>query len=190
MKIDIDPRWISFHTLNECWALYGLYLLANYWLNTEQPSRASAAALSTVLRTTMLSYRNIRFSGTSQIETFQPIVTKLCTMNYVSKIPDVPNIVGIGWLHGGGPLDGWNITSKAFLTILYLTLYLTLFILVSRSRQDGLTNLHALWLKRCGLLKGVDTKLHLGSKFPQNPKFGNRIPNCKSNQYTRVASER
>jgi hypothetical protein len=51
-----------------------------------QQSRASAAALSTVLRTTTLSYGNIRFSGTCPAETPQPIKMKIFTIDYVGEI--------------------------------------------------------------------------------------------------------
>ena len=89
-------------------------------------SHASAAALSTVLRTTTLSYRNMRFSGTCPAETPQPIKMKFCTIDYVGALTRGAKN---GWnrLAGGGPTDRWNITSKTFLTIPYFTLpYLTL----------------------------------------------------------------
>ena len=88
-------------------------------------SRASAAALSTVLRTTTLSYGNMRFSGTCPAETPQPIKMKFCTIDYVGELT---RCAKNGWnrLAGGGPTDRWNITSKTFLTILYLIPYLTL----------------------------------------------------------------
>jgi hypothetical protein len=49
-------------------------------------SRASAAALSTVLRTTMLSYGNMRFSGTCPAETPQQIKMKFCKIDYVGEV--------------------------------------------------------------------------------------------------------
>jgi hypothetical protein len=84
-------------------------------------SRASAAALSTVLRTTTLSYGNMRFSGTCQAETPQPIKMKFCT---IDEVGEVTRCSKNGWnrFAGGGPTDRWNIASKTFLTILYLTL--------------------------------------------------------------------
>jgi hypothetical protein len=61
-------------------------------------SRASAAALGTVLRTTTLSYRNMRFSGTCLAETPQSIRMKFCMIDYVGKITRCGKMVGIGWL--------------------------------------------------------------------------------------------
>ena len=90
-------------------------------------SLASAAALSTVLRTTTLSYGNMRFSGTRSAETPQPIKTKFPTIDKVGKLTRCTKN-GCNRLAGGGPTDRWNITSKTFLTIPYLTiLYLTFF---------------------------------------------------------------
>jgi hypothetical protein len=57
-------------------------------------SRASAAALSTLLRTTTLSYGNTQFSGTCPAETPKPIKMKFCVIDY----SDVPKMVAIGWL--------------------------------------------------------------------------------------------
>jgi hypothetical protein len=50
-------------------------------------SRASAAALSIVLRKTMLSYGNMRFSGTSLTKTPKPINMKFCTIDH--KVSEV-----------------------------------------------------------------------------------------------------
>jgi hypothetical protein len=52
-----------------------------------------------------LSYGNMRFSGTCQTETPQPINMKFCTIDYVGEITDVPKMVGIGWL-GAAPQIG------------------------------------------------------------------------------------
>jgi hypothetical protein len=62
-------------------------------------SRASAAALSAVLRTThafLWKYTNIRFSGNCQTETPQPISMKFCIIDYVLWLPDVPKLVRFG----------------------------------------------------------------------------------------------
>jgi hypothetical protein len=45
----------------------------------------SALALSTVLRTTSLSYGNMPFSGTHPTKTTWPIVLKFCTIDYVGE---------------------------------------------------------------------------------------------------------
>jgi hypothetical protein len=96
------------------------------WKSTPILSRASAAALSTVLRTTSLSYGKIRFSGICPAETPQLIAMKLCTNDYVGEVSDVTNKCWNRWT-GGGPTDRWNITSETFLTIPYPTLlYFTL----------------------------------------------------------------
>ena len=68
-------------------------------------SRASAAALSTVLRTsTTLSYGNMRIAGTRPAETLQPIKMKFCTINYVGELT---RCAKNGWnrLAGSGPTD-------------------------------------------------------------------------------------
>jgi hypothetical protein len=91
-------------------------------------SRASAAMLSRVLRTTTLSYANMRFSGSCP-----------CNRNPSTDLQDEIlhdwlrrwgyAMYQKGWnrLAGGGPTDRWNKTSKTFLTIPDLTLpYLTL----------------------------------------------------------------
>jgi hypothetical protein len=90
-------------------------------------SRASAAALSTVLRTTTLSYANMPFSGACPAETPQPINMKFCTIDYVGEVTRCAKN-RCNRLAGGGPTDGWNITSKTFLTIPYLTLLYLLFL--------------------------------------------------------------
>ena len=66
-------------------------------------SRARAAVLiSTVLRTTTLSYGNMRFSGTCPVETPQPIKMKVCKIDYVGELTGRAKN---GWnrLAGGGP---------------------------------------------------------------------------------------
>jgi hypothetical protein len=89
-------------------------------------SRASAAALSTMLRTTTLSYGNRRFAGTCPAETPQPIKSKFRMIDYVGEITRCAKN-NCNRLAGSGPTDRWNITSKTVLTIPYLTLpYLTL----------------------------------------------------------------
>ena len=49
-------------------------------------SRASAAALSTVLRPTTLSYGNMRFSAIRPAEIPQPIKMKFCMIDYVGEL--------------------------------------------------------------------------------------------------------
>jgi hypothetical protein len=68
----------------------------------ESQSHGSAAPLNTVLRTTMLSLRNIRFSGTCQIETPQLINTKFRAMKFCVRYPMCHKwlkSVGLGRLH-------------------------------------------------------------------------------------------
>ena len=86
-------------------------------------SRASAASLSTVLRTTSLSYGNMRFSGSRPAETPQPIKMKFCTTDYVGELTRCAKNY-LNRLAGGGPTDRGNITSTfvLYLTLLYLTL--------------------------------------------------------------------
>jgi hypothetical protein len=61
-------------------------------------SHASAAAMSTVLRTTTLSYGNMRFSVTCPAETPQLIKIKFCTIDYIAWLRNVSKMVSIGWL--------------------------------------------------------------------------------------------
>jgi hypothetical protein len=67
-------------------------------------SRASAAALSTVLRTNTLSYANMRFSATCPAETPQPIQMKFCMIDYVGEVTRCAEN-GCNRLAGGGPTD-------------------------------------------------------------------------------------
>jgi hypothetical protein len=43
-----------------------------------------------VLRTTTLSYENMRFSSTCPAENPQPIKMKFCSIDYVCEVRDVP----------------------------------------------------------------------------------------------------
>ena len=70
----------------------------------EDLSRASAAALSTVLRTTTLSYGNMRFSGIHPAETPEPIKMKFCKIDYVGELTRCAKN-GCNRLAGGGPTD-------------------------------------------------------------------------------------
>ena len=139
-------------------------------------SRASAAALSTVLRTTTLSYGNMRFSGTRPAETPQLIKMKFCTIDYVGKIT---RCAKNGWnrLVGGGPTDRWNITSKTFLTIRKLPHFTLLFFLYASSAHtvepicthDGSNDV--VCCKKVPFEGRVDMKLHLGGQNPRKPQI-------------------
>jgi hypothetical protein len=92
-----------------------------------ESSRASAAVLGTVLRTTTFSNANMRFSGTCPAETPQPINKKFCTIDYVGKVTRCAKN-GCNRLPAGGPTDTQNITSTGFLAIPYFMLpYFTFF---------------------------------------------------------------
>jgi hypothetical protein len=67
-------------------------------------SRANAAALSAVIKTTTLSYGNMRFSGTCPAETAEPIKMKFCMVNNVGKITRCTEN-GCNRFTGGGPTD-------------------------------------------------------------------------------------
>jgi hypothetical protein len=67
-------------------------------------SRARAAALSIVLRTTSLSIGNMRFSGTSPAETPLLIKMKFCTIDYVGEVTRCAKN-GSNRLAGGGHTD-------------------------------------------------------------------------------------
>jgi hypothetical protein len=90
-------------------------------------------------------------------------------------------------LAGGGPTDRWNIIWKTFL------LYLTLHFLFLYASTAWLTDLHARWFKRCGLLKGSAfwrSHWYEITFRNQNPlktsHFSTRMPNFQPNQYTRI----
>ena len=70
--------------------------------NQTKLSRASAAALSTVLRTTTLAYGNMRFSGICPAENPQPIKMKFGAIDYVGKLTRCAEN-GCNRLAGGGP---------------------------------------------------------------------------------------
>jgi hypothetical protein len=57
-----------------------------------------------VLRTTTLSYGNMRFSGTCPVETFQPIKINFCTIDNVGKFTRCAKN-DCNRLAGGGPTD-------------------------------------------------------------------------------------
>ena len=137
-------------------------------------SRASAAALSTVLRTTTLSYGNMRFSAIRPAETPQPIKMKFCTIDYVGELTRCAKN-DCNRLAGGGPTDRWNITSKF---LLYLTLpYLFFLFLYACTAQtaEPICTLNGsndvVCCKEVPFGGRVDTKLHLGVKIPWKPQI-------------------
>ena len=87
-------------------------------------SCASAAALSTVLRTTTLSYGNMRFSGIRPAETPQPIKMKLCTIDYVGELTRCAKN-DCNRLAGGGPTDRvkYNLKNFSYYTLPYFTFF-------------------------------------------------------------------
>ena len=140
-------------------------------------SRASAASLSTVLRTTSLSYGNMRFSGSRPAETPQPIKMKFCTTDYVGELTRCAKNY-LNRLAGGGPTDRGNITSTfvLYLTLPYLT-FLFLYAFTAQTAEPICTHdssNDAVCCKEVPFGGRVDTKLHLGVKTPENPKFWNR----------------
>jgi hypothetical protein len=56
------------------------------------------SAKHSVIRTTTLSYGNMRFSGTCPAETPQLMKMKFCTIDNVGKVTRWAKIVGISWL--------------------------------------------------------------------------------------------
>ena len=140
----------------------------------QQLSRASAAALSTVLRTTTLSYGNMRFSGIRPAETPQPIKMKFCTIDYVGGLTRFAKN-DCNRLAGGGPTHRWNITS---IFVLYLTLlYLTFFFLYASTAQTAQpiythdSSNDAVCYKEVPFGGRAVMKLHLGVKTPQKPQI-------------------
>jgi hypothetical protein len=135
------------------------------------------AALSTVLRTTLLSYKNKRNSGIRQTETCRTSATSL----------DVPKLVGTSWL----------VVAPHMGQICALVCFLPYFTLPYLFFQYALTHqvdLHAPWLKRRGLGQApkampfegvVHTKLHLGLKISRKPLiFTPECLNFQPNQCT------
>jgi hypothetical protein len=113
-------------------------------------SRASALALSAVLRTTSLSYRNMPFSGIHRTNTPWPIVLWNSAQLITSARPlNLPKMVAIGWLGVAPMYVKWKHT---YLTLLYLTLFY-LFFRYWSYRPDHWNDLHARCLKRRELTK-------------------------------------
>ena len=119
----------------------------------------------------------MRFSGIRPAETPQPINMKFCTIDYVSEHTRCAKN-GCNRLAGGGPTDRWNITS---IFVLYFTLpYFTFFFLYASTAQMAQpiythdSSNDAVCCKEVPFGGRVDTKLHLGVKTPQKPKFRNR----------------
>ena len=138
-------------------------------------SPASAAALSTVLRTITLSYGNTRFSGTRPAEIPQPIKMKFCTIDYVGELTRCAKN-GLNWLPGGGPTDRWNITSTfvLYLTLLYLTFFLFLYASTAQTAQPICTHDSSndvVCCKEVPFEGHVGIKLHLGVKTPQKSQI-------------------
>jgi hypothetical protein len=143
-----------------------------------------------MLRTTRLSYGNMRFSGSCPAKTPQLIKMKFCTIDNVGEVSRCTKN-GRNRLAGGGPTDRWYITSKTFL--LYLAL-LYLFFLVIVYSPNGLTDLHARWLKLRGSPYGSafwgSHWYKITSWGSKTPNFGTRMPNFQPNQYTLITFER
>jgi hypothetical protein len=126
----------------------------------------SALALSTVLRTTSLSYGNMPFSGTHPTKTPWPIVPKFCTVDYVGKTTKHAKN-GYNRMGRGGSPYSWNIS---IYTLPYLILpYLAFFLFRYQAyRPDHWTDLRARYLKRRGLLQAsafwglIDEKIFTG----------------------------
>jgi hypothetical protein len=87
----------------------------------EHTITCSALALSTVLRTTSLSYGNMPFSGTHPTKTPWPIVLKFCTIDYVGETTKPAKNDWNRLARGGSPYS-WNISiyTLPYLTLLYL----------------------------------------------------------------------
>jgi hypothetical protein len=102
-KIIVEDS-ITKHNLLDLFQRRLSFAFMEFFLLVWVASRASAAALSTMLRTTTLSYGNMRFSGTCPTETSQPIKMKVCTTDYVGKITRcAKNCCNL--LAGGGHTD-------------------------------------------------------------------------------------
>jgi hypothetical protein len=151
----------------------------------------SALALSTVLRTTSLSYGNMPFSGNHPTKTPWPIVLKFCTVDYVGEtIKHAKN--GYNRLARGGSPYRWNISIYT-LPLLYLTLLYLFLFRYQAYRQDHWTDLHARYLKRRGLLQGsafwglIDEKNFSRGNIP-SPKFSKGL--LHANRKSRITFDR
>jgi hypothetical protein len=82
---------------------------------TKKGITCSALALSTVLRTTSLSYGNMPFSGTHPTKTPWPIILKFCTVDYVGETTKHAKNDYNRLARGGSPYR-WNIS---IYTLLY-----------------------------------------------------------------------
>jgi hypothetical protein len=162
----------------------------------------SALALSTVLRTTSLSYGNMPFSGTHPTKTPWPIVLKFCIIDYVGETSKRAKN-GYNRLARGGSPYSWNISiytlpyyvsiyTLPYFTLLYLTLPFFLF-RYQAYRPDHWTDLHARYLKRRGLLQGsAFWGSHRWKKFSRgnipSPKFSRGI--LHANRKSRITLDR
>jgi hypothetical protein len=65
----------------------------------------------------------MRFSATCQTETPQPINIKFRTIDNIGEVtvPDIPKMVGIGWLRATPQVS--EMKSQALFSLLYLTIY-------------------------------------------------------------------
>jgi hypothetical protein len=147
----------------------------------------SALALSTVLRTTSLSYGNMPFSGTHPTKTPWPIVLKFCTIDYVGETTKRAKN-GYNRMGRGGSPYSWNIS---IYTLLYLTFFFLL--LYQAYRPHHWTDLHARYLKRRGLLQGsAFWKSHRWKKFSRgnipSPKCSKGI--LHANRKSRITLDR
>jgi hypothetical protein len=92
----------SLHKYSSCNAC-AEYLTCESLPFSANTSRASALALSTVLRTTSLYCGNTRLSGTRRMKTPRLIVMKFCTFDNVGKITQFAK-TGYNRLARGGSL--------------------------------------------------------------------------------------
>jgi hypothetical protein len=114
----------------------------------------SERALGTVLRTTTLSYGNIRFQAPAQLKPLNWWKLNFAGLITLVTLRNVPKMVAIGWREAATQI-GEIYSQKLFL--LYTLPYSTLpvkFLLVSLCSKNGLTDLHERWLKRRELLWG------------------------------------
>jgi hypothetical protein len=147
--------------------------------NKQVGSRTSAAELSTVLRTTTLSYGNMRFSGTCPAETPQPTKMKFCTINYVGEIT---RFAKNDWnqLAGGGPTDRWNEILKTSLTLHYLTLpsFSCMPPQQKRLNRFACTMAQTTWFAVRKCLLGVALiRIYISESKPQKPQISE--PGCQ-----------
>jgi hypothetical protein len=106
-------------------------------------SRASAAALSTVLRTTTLPMETCDFQAPAHPKPLSRSRWNFERLIMSVRLRDVPKMLAIDWLEAAPQIgEIYNVKHFSYYTLHYL------FFLVIAYSKNGWTDLHAQWFKR------------------------------------------